>query len=65
MYTGEMKLDQSCVQDILVAADMIQLKEVRENCTVVIKPAWKFLSWYEILESGHYLISYKMYFLTI
>ena len=26
--TGEMKLDQSSVQEILVAADMIQLKEV-------------------------------------
>ena len=28
MYTGEMNLDQRSVQDILVAADMIQLKEV-------------------------------------
>ena len=32
MYTGEMNLDQRSVQDILVAADMIQLKEV--SCTV-------------------------------
>ena len=31
MYTGEMKLDQDSVQDILVSADMIQLKEVTKS----------------------------------
>ena len=28
MYTGEMNLEQSNVQEILVSADMIQLSEV-------------------------------------
>ena len=35
MYTGEMNLDQRSVQDILVAADMIQLKEVKYSVHTV------------------------------
>ncbi|XP_023322367.1 actin-binding protein IPP [Eurytemora carolleeae] len=37
MYTGEMNLDQRSVQDILVAADMIQLKEVVDICSEFLK----------------------------
>jgi len=37
MYTGEMNLQQSNVQEILVSADMIQLKEVVDICSDFLK----------------------------
>ena len=37
IYSGEIKLNQENVQDVLISADMIELKEVVEKCTEFLK----------------------------
>jgi len=67
MYTGEMKLDQSCVQDILVAADMIQLKEVVDICSEFLKTElhesnaigiWRFAEGHNLVALRDFAISF-------
>ena len=37
IYSGEINLNQENVQDVLISADMIELKEVVEKCTEFLK----------------------------
>jgi len=67
MYTGAIKLDQQSVQETLVAADMIQLKEVVDICSSFLKTElhesnaigiWRFAEGHNLVALRDFALSF-------